>query len=215
MDLKQKRPGFELSWQIADEGINGSQQDSGGRREFHVPFENISVLPTLLCIAKPQKSLIAHALLGSLIILFLVLPLLVAVVAFLPLSEETKVPVTIILFFVAIIAWLSLFVRTRPGLRYISTAFNANAKPFFWFFLPDAQEKDRVAGFLDEVYKARNAFLREKCLPQVEAAKAPQEVHELVMTLLREKVMDEAEFEGFKTRFCPQKRKIGFSPFSS
>ncbi len=215
MDFQQKRKGYELSWQIAEEGINGCQQDSTGRREFHIPFENISIQPTLQSIPKPKKSLIVHTLFGSVVVLFLAIPIITVVVALLPINDDAKAPVSGMLLLAAMWAWLFFFSRKRPGLRYISTAFNSNTKPFFWFFLPDAQENERLSGFLDQVYQARNAFFREKYLPQVQATKTPQDVHELVMTLLREQVINDAEFEGFKNRFCPQKTTIGFSSLPS
>jgi hypothetical protein len=199
MDFAQKRKKHRLEWQVEEEGVRVRQEDADAHREFHIPFENISVVLTLSEIKPNHKPGREKRLFFS--------GALFSICAMIALTA----PISGLVFWI-FLAVLQFYRAAKKGpfLQYISTAFSANSDPVFWFFLPIPEEKQALEQFVDKVFDARNAYLREKYLPQVAAAKAPYEVHSLVLSLRREKVITEAEFQAFKDRFAPQKPHIGF-----
>ena len=210
MDFEQKRKKHHLEWLVEEDGVRVHEVNAGVRQEFLVPFENISVVLTLSEIkpdhkpGKKKRLLISGT--GFAICAIIAFQAYVTDPNY---AGRDSIYNTI---FWVVLAAIMFFraSKVRPCPRYISTAFSANTRPIFWFFLPTPAEEPYLTQFIDKVFDVRNAYLRNKYLGQVKVARTPYECHDLLLLLRREKVITETEFEEFRDRFIPQKPRIGF-----
>jgi len=211
MIFRQKRKGKLLEWQIDTDCLKTRHRTRSSEREFEVAYEHVSIHPTLSeRTARKKSSFSLICILIGILSGVFALALLAGLIN----PTQTR-PEAVVPFVVSSLMCGGLIRfgnRKQVISRFVTTAYKLKdpTPPAFWFFVPEPTELEALDEFLNQMIAARNAYLRKKYLPLIENATAAHQVHGLVITLLREKVISESEFQAFTERFDAKTGTIGF-----